>query len=249
MPRQFGPTRRAPCARTSARSFCWRSAPSAPTSANPAEITQSARTPFRSASCRRFEHVAARNADHGEIDGIGDLLDRAIGAYSGDRFSRAVHGVRRAYEVGGDDVAKELAADDAASLRRADHGDAGWGEERTERRRDGDVVALLDPRAELLGRCDREPNLDLAALERARHLEAGVSEDAEHGRVLGQHVGDEALDADVCRARCEPFEQPRRSSAPLQIVRDGECDLRSRRVTQARVLRRRDDALVSLLHR
>ena len=187
---------------------------------------------------RRFEHAAARDADHGEIDGIGDLLDRAIGAYSGDRFARAVHGVRRAYEVGGDDVAKELAADRAASLRRADHRDAGWGEERTERRRDGNVVALLDPRAELLGRCDREPNLDLAALERARHLEAGVSEDAEHRRVLRQHVGDEALDADVCRARCEPFEQPRRSSAPLQIVRDGECDLRRRRIAQACVLRR-----------
>ncbi len=48
MPRQFGPTRRAPCARTSASSRSWRSTPSEPISAKPAEMTQSAETPSRS---------------------------------------------------------------------------------------------------------------------------------------------------------------------------------------------------------
>ena len=50
IPRQFGPSSRAPCARTSASSCSCRSRPSAPVSANPEEITQSARTPFASAS-------------------------------------------------------------------------------------------------------------------------------------------------------------------------------------------------------
>ena len=50
MPRQFGPTRRAPWARTSASSSSWRRMPSIPVSANPAEITQRARVPFRSAA-------------------------------------------------------------------------------------------------------------------------------------------------------------------------------------------------------
>ena len=50
MPRQFGPTSRAPCARIMASSCSWRSRPSGPISAKPAEITQSAFVPLRSAS-------------------------------------------------------------------------------------------------------------------------------------------------------------------------------------------------------
>ncbi len=49
MPRQFGPIRRAPWARTSASSSSWRATPSVPVSANPAETTHSARIPARSA--------------------------------------------------------------------------------------------------------------------------------------------------------------------------------------------------------
>ena len=46
-----------------------------------------------------------------------------------------------------------------------------------------------------LCRGDRERDLGLAALERARDLEPGVLEDAHHRRVRGHHLGDEALDA------------------------------------------------------
>ena len=49
IPRQFGPIRRAPYARTSASSRSWRSRPSLPVSAKPAEMTTSARTPCASA--------------------------------------------------------------------------------------------------------------------------------------------------------------------------------------------------------
>ena len=49
----------------------------------------------------------------------------------------------------------------------------------------------------------------VAALERARDAEARVLEDAQHRRVLGQHLGDEALDPDRGRARGELLEQPR----------------------------------------
>jgi hypothetical protein len=50
IPRQFGPSSRAPCARTSASSCSCRSRPSSPVSAKPDEITQIARTPSASAS-------------------------------------------------------------------------------------------------------------------------------------------------------------------------------------------------------
>jgi hypothetical protein len=50
IPRQFGPTRRAPWARTLASSSSWRRVPSIPVSAKPAEMTQRARVPLRSAA-------------------------------------------------------------------------------------------------------------------------------------------------------------------------------------------------------
>ena len=124
MPRQFGPTSRAPCARTSASSCSWRSTPSEPISAKPAEMTQSARTPCRSTCLGRLEHERAGNADDREVDRVGDLLDRAVGANARDRFARAVDRIGGAGEVRRENVAEELAADRAAALRGADHGDA-----------------------------------------------------------------------------------------------------------------------------
>ncbi len=70
IPRQFGPIRRAPWARTSASSRSWRSAPSLPTSANPAEMTTSARAPERNASSAAASlnaTFAARSALSGNI--------------------------------------------------------------------------------------------------------------------------------------------------------------------------------------
>ena len=67
MPRQFGPTRRAPWARTRASSRSCRSAPSLPVSAKPAEMTHSARTPCRerssaaSSTCSPGTQITARS--------------------------------------------------------------------------------------------------------------------------------------------------------------------------------------------
>ena len=59
MPRQLGPIRRAPCARTSASSSSCLRAPSLPVSAKPAEMITSACTPLRSASSAAPSTAAA----------------------------------------------------------------------------------------------------------------------------------------------------------------------------------------------
>ena len=85
-------------------------------------------------------------------------------------------------------------------------------------------------------------------LELARDLEAGVGEDGEHRGVLGQHLGDEALDPGLGRARGELLEQARADPAALQLVGDGEGDLgrragragaRSSRARRSRAVPRR----------
>ena len=71
MPRQLGPIRRPPYARTRASSSSCRALPSAPTSAKPDEITQSARTPAASAAsaasttCAPGTQITARSTTSG----------------------------------------------------------------------------------------------------------------------------------------------------------------------------------------
>ena len=107
------------------------------------------------------------------------------------------------------------------------------------------MVALLDACAEPIGRGDREADFDFAAAERARLLEARVTEDGEHRGVVGQHLGDEAFDAGLRGTRRELLEEARRRAAALQLVGDGEGDLSCRGVAQPRVLGERDDSLVA----
>ena len=111
MPRQFGPIRRAPCARTSASSRSWRSMPSLPVSAKPAEMTTSARTPRASACSAASTTPARRDADDRDVDRVRDLVDRAVAPDARDRRAVAVHGVGGSLEVALDDVPEELAAD------------------------------------------------------------------------------------------------------------------------------------------
>ena len=63
-----GPISRAPCARTSASSRSWRSTPSLPISAKPAEMTTRARTPLRSACSAASSTAAPGQRDDGEVD-------------------------------------------------------------------------------------------------------------------------------------------------------------------------------------
>ena len=59
-------------------------------------------------------------------------------------------------------------------------------------------------------------------------LEAGVDEDVEHGRLLsGEHPRDEALDAGRGGEVRELLQQASPDAAALEVVGDGERDLRS----------------------
>ena len=103
------------------------------------------------------------------------------------------------------------------------------------------MVALFDASAEPLRRRDREAHLDLAAVERPRHLEACVAEDCEHRRILRKYLRHEALDSNLRGANRELLEQPCGCAPPLKLVCHGEGDLCDHRVAKARVLGDRDD--------
>ncbi len=195
------------------------------------------------------EHGGAGNAEDRQVDVAGDVRDRRVGLHAGDGAGLRVDRVGDPGEVGVEDVAEELPADRAASRRSADHGDRSRGEEGCERRRDGDVVALVDGGSVGLRRLDCEANLGRAALEPPRDREPRVREDAQHRAVVRHHLGDELGDPGVRGRFGELLEQARADSAPLQLVRDRERDLGGRRVAQPDEARERDDALASAVAR
>ena len=71
----------------------------------------------RAAPKRRLggvEDAVARQADHAEIDRVGDVLDRGVGAHAGDRGARTVDRICSTGEAARQNVAEELSADRAA---------------------------------------------------------------------------------------------------------------------------------------
>ena len=154
-----------------------------------------------------------------------------------------VHGVRDAVEVGLQHVAIELAADGATPRRRAHDRNGPRGEEGLQRRHDGHVVPFVHALAVLARRHDRQPDLDIALIDLSCDGEAGILEDTEHRAIRAHHVGHERLDARLRSQLRELLEQARAGPVPLELVRDCEGDLGRRGVTQADVVRERDDVL------
>ena len=138
--------------------------------------------------------MLARDADDGKVDSLPDLGHRAVAVDSRDGVPFPVDGVDGAGEVAGEDVAKQLAADRAATLRGPDDGDGARLKERLERGPHGHVVAFGHVLAIRVGGRDREPDLELAALAGAGDREAGVAEHVEHRVVLEHDLRDELLD-------------------------------------------------------
>jgi hypothetical protein len=183
------------------------------------------------------QHPRAGQTDDRQLDLVGNLRDRVVPAHSRDRLAAAIDRVGRAVEVCLEHVAEKLPADRPASARGADHGHRARLEERTQRGRHRDVVALLDTCLEGLGRRNRETDFDLAVLELAHDVEAGAGEDAQHRPVVRQHLGDEAGHAGAGRAVRQLLEQARADPAALLLVGDHEGDLGRARIAQAHVVR------------
>ena len=146
MPRQFGPTQAARRARGRARGAPPAARrPRAPISAKPAEMTTSARTPASSASSAASSTFSPGTQMTREVDVARGSRRRGRSPCTPATESPLrLTGYDGAGEVGGEDVAEELAADRAAPLRRADDRDRARPEERLERGAHGGVVARGD---------------------------------------------------------------------------------------------------------
>src|SRR5437763_1122084 len=108
-----------------------------------------------------FERLVGRgenrwpgDADDRKIDRDGNVGDGGVRLHAGNGLCRAVDREGCAREVSAEHVAEELAADRAAARRGADDGDGRGREERTQRRRDCAVVALVGGDLERLRRSE-----------------------------------------------------------------------------------------------
>ena len=109
------------------------------------------------------------------------------------------------------------------------------------------MVALVQPLLVPLRASDRELDLDLAPGELARQLEAEALEDPEHVPVVGEDLGDEAVDPLASSPQCELLDEARPDATPLVRVGDGESRLGSGRIAQPLVVPDCDDDLPPVL--
>ena len=191
--------------------------------------------PVRSAASAASIDMLAGDADDREVDWVGDLLERGVGADAGDRLARPVHRVGGARELRRLRMLRKSSPPiDPRRARGADTATRRRREERPQRCGDRDVVALVDARLVAPCRGDRELTSTTPLVELARRLEPGVREHGQHGPVLGEHLRDERLDPVLGGAGAELLEQPRADPLPLEFVGDRERDLGRVRVAQPR---------------
>ena len=108
-----------------------------------------------------------------------------------------------------------------------------------DRGRLGAVLAACHHPDRGVGRLDRELEADHAVLEAADQPVAGVAEGLDHPVVVGEHLGDEPLDAALAAGLGEVLEQELADPAALLGVLDQERDLGDLGRRRARVGRRR----------
>ncbi len=106
------------------------------------------------------------------------------------------------------------------------------------------MVTALDALEIPLGRRDREAQLDLTAGDVPGDLEADGLEHAEHPAIVGEHDGDEALDAERTGTRRELLQEAGADPTALVLVGDRERNLRGLPVTEPHEVGDRDDLLV-----
>ena len=158
----------------------------------------------------------------------------------GNGLARAVDREDRSGVAGLDDVPEDGASDRPLARGRADHGDRVRLEHGPQRRPDRGVVAKVHCLEVALVEPDREVDPDLPAVVAAGDLEPRVLEDPQHRPVLGQHLGDEALDPDLARLVRDLLEQPCGDPVRLAVVGHDERDLRQPRVAEADEARQAD---------
>ena len=124
-----------------------------------------------------------------------------------------------------DQVADQRLADGVLAAAGADHRDRARVEEPVDRRGLGDVLAALHHPDRGVGRVDRELELEHALVVVADDAVAGVAEGLDHPLVVGQHLGDEPLDAALAGGLGEVLEQELADAAALVLVLDEEGDL------------------------
>ena len=160
----------------------------------------------------RQPHVVGDRGD-GRPDRVGPR--HAITIDAADRRAVRVDRVHR--HVGGaGDVAPQHGTDRVGAVRCPDDGDRAGEEQPRHRSAVGAVLALGERVEVLVGRSDREVDLDDPTLVRALQRPPGAGEDAEHRPVLGEHLGREALDAVRRGDGSEVLEQ--QGGDPLALV-------------------------------
>ncbi len=156
---------------------------------------------------------------------VGDVEDRRVRPYTGDRGGRRVHRVDRAGEVADQQMAQHRLPDALGLPARTDHRHRAGEEQPLDRARLGPVLTgglYLSGRR---GRRQVQGELDDAVLEVLLGLVPDVPEDLGHLPVVGQHAGHEPAQPAFPCGGGHVFEQDAAQAPALVGVLHQEGDL------------------------
>ena len=182
--------------------------------------------------------IALDREDH-QIGGGLELAQSPYGPSARHDGPRRVNQFDHAAEAAARDVLDQRAPDASRPVGGRDDRDRCRSEDRSQRGKRGEVVALVDPLHHRRGRGD--VNRDVELLEpRTLDREAGIPKHAEHRTVRRHHRGIEAAHGALRPDRRQLFEHSRADPTPLFVVGHRERDLGDARFAQPLVAARRD---------
>jgi hypothetical protein len=169
--------------------------------------------------------VPRRHDDHGQVHRARDVHDPRVRLQPVDLAGLGVHGRDRPGEAGLLQVAEDLRPDSSGLTVGADDRDDLRLEERPHRGKRRLLRALGRARREERRRFERQRDVEHAALQFLRYLEARFDEDLEHPAILPEHVRVERTQIAAASDFGEPFEHASADALALHRVADRERHL------------------------
>jgi hypothetical protein len=185
------------------------------------------------------------NAEHREVDRLGQLVHRPKAVDAAHPRRMRVHRDEATRETGPNDVAQYGVAYRVRPAARTHDQHRPRREDRSQAADVRPFLACRERGRVPAGRSEVELDGDLGAVAGPPHRQPDVGQNLPHTLVLGQHVRDEAAHTAAPRAGGQVLQQERSDAECLLAVGHGQRDLRRRGIGARAVALRHTDQLVT----
>ena len=170
--------------------------------------------------------LVGRHGHDGQVDLVGDGAQVGIGPHAVHVGGVAVDGVHRSVEAAGQQLAQHLMAEGAGAATGPYHRDGGRGQHPGHGGGLGPSTPVLDVDLAFRRGANAQVHLHHAVAELGGDLETGPAKHVDHAPVVGQHAGDEPVDAGLAGRHREELQQQGGQAPTVVAIIDEKGHLR-----------------------